>query len=173
MPHATLVERSAPAAPRGAMPARFHRGVLIPTAGPGDPRDFLRGIPDGPVSVPPNGPPAGPGESDPAGGEGEMPAVAASDPDLPTAFEEPPVPIFAPEPAYPGIAFEAGIEGTVLVEAVVTREGLVRQVRVRQGNPILAESAAAAVRTWRFRPARWNGKPVTVRIVVPVRFRIE
>jgi protein TonB len=46
-------------------------------------------------------------------------------------------------------------------------------VREREGNPILVEAASKAIRTWRFRPALWNGKPVAAWVAIPVVFRLE
>jgi protein TonB len=111
---------------------------------------------------------------------GRGPAVAGpataeegTDAFAPSLYEAAPEVVEAPAPEYPPIAREAGIEGTVIVEALVTSGGAVGKVRVRQGNPMLAEAAAKAVWRWRFRPAEWNGKPVPAWVSVPVVFRLQ
>ena len=119
--------------------------------------------PDAPV----NG--SGKGSSDPSGTV-NPPAVA---PDVIRDYDEEPVPLFAPEPEYPVIALEAGIEGKVVVEALVGRDGEVRKIVVKEGNPILADSASKAVKTWRFKPGRWRGVAVTTWVAVPVVFRLH
>ncbi len=158
---ATAPASEGSADPRGIPDPREAVAPVLPEALPGG---------DGPI-VPDRSsrgiPPAGaPGDANPVSG-GQPPA------DQPSVFEEPPRAIYAPDPEYPPIAREAGIEGKVIVEALVGQEGTVRQTRVRQGNPILAESAEVAVRRWRFRPAQWNGKPVTAWVAIPVDFRLR
>ena len=102
----------------------------------------------------------------------ENPVVV--NPDLPTdQYDEYPVVVSAPEPEYPPIAREAGVEGRVVVEALVGRDGRVRRVVVKEGNAMLAESASKAVKTWRFKPARWRGQAVTAWVAVPVQFRLH
>jgi len=126
----------------------------------------------------------GPGEGvrpdEPVGtGGGGDPAPPAADvqsfnPGVPTEeYDQLPVPIVAPEPPYDEMAREAGIEGKVVLEALVTWEGQVREVRVREGNPMLAAPAVKCVKTWRFRPARWKGRAVTVWVSIPIVFRLH
>jgi len=97
----------------------------------------------------------------------------AGESDTPSLYEDPPVPIVAPEPAYPEWAREAGIEGRVVVEALVARDGRVLKVRVKEGEKSLSEAAVKAVRAWKFRPARWNGRPVAAWVAVPIVFRLQ
>jgi protein TonB len=133
----------------------------IPNALPGD---------VGPVRpVAPNrqeGPPSGRGDLD------ATPAAVALDGE-PSVYEEPPTVTHAPDPEYPSAARGAGIEGKVILEALVGTDGRVRQVRVREGNPMLADAAREAVLRWRFRPARWNQKPVAAWVAIPVVFRLR
>lgn len=56
------------------------------------------------------------------------------------------------EPQYPEILRERGIGGTVRLKATVRADGTVRDVQVEGGNPILAESAVRAVKSWRYAP---------------------
>jgi len=70
-------------------------------------------------------------------------------------------------PTYPT---DRKLEGTVVVQALVLEDGSVGDVRVVSSVPMLDEAAIAAVRQWRFKPARAGGTPVAVWVAVPVRF---
>lgn len=76
------------------------------------------------------------------------------------------------EPKYPAEARRQEIAGLVVVEAILDRQGRVEPgVRVLRSIPTLDEEALAAVRQWRFRPARdRDGSPVRVILEVPIRF---
>lgn len=103
-------------------------------------------------------------------------APAVTDPDPPegvfVAFDEPPVPIVHPDPVYPDWARENGIEGRVVLHALIGADGRVRRVTVIRGNPALSENAAEALRHWTFRPAKSSRQPVAVWIEVPFLFRL-
>ena len=78
------------------------------------------------------------------------------------------------KPAYPPDAMYVGIEGTVLLECVVTTEGSVADVRVRTPlSPSLDEAAIAALRRWRFAPGTKDGKPVPVVVDVEMSFTLN
>lgn len=84
----------------------------------------------------------------------------------------PPVLLRKVPPAYPAQARRAEIEGLVMLEAVLDRDGRVEPgVKVLTSIPMLDEQAVAAVRKWRFRPAR-NERGETLRVVleIPIRF---
>ncbi|HEX7076985.1 MAG TPA: energy transducer TonB [Candidatus Eisenbacteria bacterium] len=85
--------------------------------------------------------------------------------------EEPPVPVFAPEPRYPDWAKEAGVSGRVELDVLVGSDGNVRQIVTRSGVHGLDEAARNAVARWRFRPAKANGKPVATWVTIPILFR--
>jgi outer membrane biosynthesis protein TonB len=71
---------------------------------------------------------------------------------------------------YPVEQFRAfWIEGTVVLDAVV---GIVKELSVRTGHPLLAESAAETVRQWRYRPTTVNGRPVEVQTDIEVKFTL-
>jgi TonB family protein len=57
------------------------------------------------------------------------------------------------EAKYPEILKKKGIGGTVKLKVLVKADGVVKSVEVLGGNPILADSAKAAVTQWRFAPA--------------------
>jgi protein TonB len=76
-------------------------------------------------------------------------------------------------PQYPTDAREKGVDGTVLVQALVGRDGTVRDVRVQKSIRLLDAAAVQAVYQWRFKPALSEGKPVAVWVAVPVRFALR
>lgn len=76
------------------------------------------------------------------------------------------------EPVYPPIAREAGVEGTVMVQMLVDKTGVVRDVRVVKSIPMLDVAAVECVRRWRFKPALSNDRPIAVWIAAPVRFAL-
>jgi len=75
-------------------------------------------------------------------------------------------------PKYPRGARGAGVQGEVALLVGVDASGNVIEATVARGVPALNGSALAAVRNWRFSPATRNGKPVAVRIPVPIRFTL-
>jgi protein TonB len=76
------------------------------------------------------------------------------------------------EPRYPAIAVAAGIRGTVFLAATISKTGMIENLRVVGGPPMLAPAAAEAVRTWRYRPYLLNGEPVEVETTVSVIFNL-
>ncbi len=74
------------------------------------------------------------------------------------------------QPAYPSIAKLAGIQGDVILQAVIGNDGSIQQLHAVSGHPWLIPSAMDAVRQWRYRPYRLNGQPVEVETEITVRF---
>jgi len=74
---------------------------------------------------------------------------------------------------FPPQARKVGIQGTVILEAVIDQEGCVRHPRVLKGVPSLDGAALAAVRSWTFRPATLNDKVVAVYYVLSVPFKLS
>jgi protein TonB len=103
--------------------------------------------------------------------------VDSGGPDAPemASFAEPeraPRLINAVKPDYPSELRQQEMAGRVLVAFVVTREGRVTDVRVEQSaNPAFDASAVAAVRQWRFEPARKGGVAIASRMRIPIAFR--
>ena len=87
--------------------------------------------------------------------------------------EELPEAITKVQPEYPDIAREAGVDGTVLVQALVGKDGRVKDTKVVQSIPMLDAAATEAVTQWVFKPALSNNKPVAVWVAVPVRFTLH
>ncbi|HVR44063.1 MAG TPA: TonB family protein [Thermoanaerobaculia bacterium] len=77
-------------------------------------------------------------------------------------------------PSYPAAARANGVEGTVVVRAVVRTNGRVGDVEILRDLPYgLGEAAARAVKRWRFRPATYQGRPIAVYYNVTVNFRLS
>jgi protein TonB len=81
--------------------------------------------------------------------------------------------IYRVEPVYPPIAKIMHLEGTVNLRAIIRTNGLIGQLTVVDGNPILAVAAEAAVRQWRYNPTLLNDQPVEVDTIVTVNFRLQ
>ena len=76
-------------------------------------------------------------------------------------------------PMYPPIARSAGIQGIVIIEAVIGVTGDVREARVLRSQPILDAAALDAVRQWEFTPTLLNNQPVPVIMTVTVQFTLK
>jgi len=86
----------------------------------------------------------------------------------------PPVVILRVEPEYSELARKARIEGTVVLQAIVKRDGTVDILRVVRGlGSGLDENAVKALKQWRFRPGMNNGEPVDVSLNIEVRFNFR
>jgi TonB family protein len=86
--------------------------------------------------------------------------------ELPEAIEKVP-------PAYPEWARQKDTEGTVIVQALIGRDGRVKDTKVTHSIPDLDDYAVAAVKQWRFHPAKYKGRPVAVWVAVPVKFSLH
>jgi TonB family protein len=77
-------------------------------------------------------------------------------------------------PPYPDAAREAKKEGRVRVNLVVDEHGAVVEAEVAEASdPVFVDAALAAVRTWKFKPALDEGKPVASGVTMPVHFRLS
>jgi len=77
------------------------------------------------------------------------------------------------EPQYPVIAKHIHLEGTVILNAVISRDGNIERVDVASGPGLLAVAARDAVRQWKYRPYFLNGEPVEVETQITVNFTLE
>jgi peptidyl-prolyl cis-trans isomerase A (cyclophilin A) len=75
-------------------------------------------------------------------------------------------------PIYPAEAKKEGIQGKVVLEAVIGADGQVRDVRVVSGPDLLRQPAINAVESWHYRPYHLNGQPVAVRTAINVIFTL-
>ena len=76
------------------------------------------------------------------------------------------------KPLYPMIAMQARIQGTVVLQAVIGKDGTVQDLHLISGHPMLAPAAIEAVRQWRYRPYLLNGDPVEVDTQINVNFTL-
>lgn len=90
------------------------------------------------------------------------------------SLDKVPAPVTVIKPHYPEIAKRAGIEGKVMVRILVDEKGSVAEAEVvKEVGSGLDESAVTAVKAARFNPGILNGKPVKVRIVIPVEYHLS
>jgi protein TonB len=156
------------AAPRD-MPTEI--GEELPPATTGDTADG---------GVPTLGPPTGSGfgSSDGIGrdvGAPVPPPVPAppTKPVRPGGDIREPVKVKNVPPVYPEIAIRARISGRVVIDAVIGTDGVVREVRILSGVPLLNQAAIDAVRQWRYTPTTLNNVPVPVIMTVTVQFNLQ
>ena len=84
-----------------------------------------------------------------------------------------PIPIYKPEPAYTKEARASKLQGTDAFWIVVDTSGNVADAELlRSVDKGLDENAIETLRTWKFKPAMKKGKPVPVKVVVEVSFRL-
>jgi protein TonB len=76
-------------------------------------------------------------------------------------------------PVYPIIAKEARVEGVVILQAAISANGTIENLRVVSGHPMLRQAAIDAVSNWRYRPYLLNGQPVEVETTVNVVFKLS
>ena len=76
-------------------------------------------------------------------------------------------------PAYPPIAKAARVEGTVVLQAVISKTGTIENLRVVSGPAMLQQAAIDAVEQWIYRPYLLDGAPVEVETTVNVNFRLN
>ncbi len=77
------------------------------------------------------------------------------------------------KPAYPPLARQARIQGKVRIEAIISRDGIIRAVQVVSGHPLLVPAALDAVRHWRYRATMLNREPVEVALSLEVNFTLS
>lgn len=80
-----------------------------------------------------------------------------------------------PAPVYPREARQNGWEGVVLLEVLVNKSGETGDVIIKQssGYNSLDRAALQAVKSWRFRPARLENRPIESSVQIPIRFKME
>jgi periplasmic protein TonB len=77
------------------------------------------------------------------------------------------------QPEYPTLAREARIQGTVVLRAIINRDGRIENLQVLSGHPMLVPAAIEAVRRWRYRPYLLNDQPVEVETQITVNFTLS
>jgi TonB family protein len=105
-------------------------------------------------------------------GEGHPPICHSKTTDAPGCVTAPHT-TYAPDPKYPEKARKARDRGNVVLQLVVSPDGLPRDIKVDRGlTPDLDKAALDAVKGWQFAPATRDGHPVAARIKVEVSFRL-
>jgi len=75
-------------------------------------------------------------------------------------------------PKYPEYAKENRIQGTVVLHAIIDKQGKVAELHTLSGHPSLAPTALEAVRQWRYKPYLLNGEAVEVETTITVNFNL-
>jgi len=77
------------------------------------------------------------------------------------------------QPSYPPLARQARVQGTVVLQALIGKDGTIQNLHVVSGHPMLTSSALEAVKQWRYKPYYLNGEPVEVETTVNVVFTLS
>jgi len=80
--------------------------------------------------------------------------------------------IYRKTPEYPAVGRNLRIEGSVVVEVVISPEGFVESARAISGHPLLVPTAVAAAREWRFQPTYLGSVPVRVAGAITFVFKL-
>jgi protein TonB len=77
------------------------------------------------------------------------------------------------QPNYPQLAKQARIQGQVVLQAEISKDGTIQNLQLISGHPMLAPAAIEAVKQWRYKPYMLNGEPVAVETQVQVNFTLS
>jgi periplasmic protein TonB len=161
--HTTVVQTQMPA------------GVLVaPTRIPRDPYIPTTAEPVGNIDVTQmafSGPNSGPAGMPHGTGTGPV-VVQAGPKTIPSVLAEGLL-IHKVIPRYPSIGIAIHAEGTVVLQATISKSGTIENLRVVSGPPMLQQAALDAVAQWRYRPYLLNGQPVEVETTVSVEFKLQ
>ena len=102
------------------------------------------------------------------------PAPEASGPIFVTGDVQKPQKISDVQPQYSEIARKARIQGVVIIQTIIDKDGNITDITVLKGLPMgLTEAATSAVEQWKYKPATLNGKPVSVYFNLTVNFQLQ
>jgi len=76
-------------------------------------------------------------------------------------------------PEYPALARSARIQGSVVLQATIGKDGAIQNLHLLSGHPLLTQAAMEAVRQWRYRPYLLNNEPVEVDTTIQVNFTLN
>ncbi len=152
-----------------------------PTQPQAIPAQLPRAVPPGPTGDP-NGVEGSEGDGTKDGIVGGVNPDREKEPPAPIADDKPvrpgegivlPVNIYRRDPVYPELARRARLQGVVIVEATIDRQGNVVDTNLLK-EPGLGCGAAVveALRSWKYRPATFNDRPVSIIMTVTVTFRL-
>jgi protein TonB len=175
------------------VPEEQPKPVARPERAPSAPAEMHQGMPVMPRQIPINiyvadqpEPPAGPfnvatliGDSGPgpgsvlrsSGGAGPVVVQAGPKP-IPSVLAEGLL-VHKVIPRYPSIGIAIHQEGTVVLQATISKNGTIENLRVISGPAMLQQAALDAVAQWRYRPYLLNGEPVEVETTVSVEFKLN
>ena len=74
---------------------------------------------------------------------------------------------------HPMLARQMRVQGSVILQALIGRDGMIQNLRILSGPPILANAAEEAVRQWHFKPHYVGSQPVETRANITVNFTIS
>ena len=77
------------------------------------------------------------------------------------------------QPTYPPLARQARIQGSVILQALIGKDGTIQNLHVVSGHPMLTNAALEAVKEWRYKPYFLNGEPVEVETTINVNFTLS
>jgi TonB family protein len=77
------------------------------------------------------------------------------------------------KPIYPPLAQSAGVQGIIILEAVIGCDGRIAEAKILRGQPLLNDAALEAVRQWEYTPTLLNGVPVPVIMTMTVTFTVQ
>ena len=139
---------------------------FLPSEGGRNIGTVLAGLPNpGPIEPPAVVPPPPPPPPPPP--RVEVRRVRISDGGQPANL------IYQVKPTYPTLARAARVQGVVVLEAVISRDGSISSLRVISGHQLLTQSAIDAVKQWKYRPTLLNGDPVEVITTITVTFSLQ
>jgi protein TonB len=76
-------------------------------------------------------------------------------------------------PQYPALAKQARIQGVVVLQALIGKDGSIQNLHVVSGHPMLTNAALEAVKEWKYKPYYLNGEPVEVETTINVNFSLS
>jgi protein TonB len=100
--------------------------------------------------------------------------TAAGAPAFAQSKTEPPVPVRTVPPDYPSELRREGVSGLVMVKCNIDEKGDVTETIVeKSSNEAFDKPAIAAVKKWKFKPAKQDGSPVAIKVSIPIKFVFE
>lgn len=84
------------------------------------------------------------------------------------------MPVRTVKPNYPRELREAGVSGVVMVKCMIDEQGNVAETTVlKSSNEKFDPPAVEALKKWKFKPARQDGKPVAIHVTIPIKFTVN
>ena len=100
--------------------------------------------------------------------------LAASSVAIAQTKSEPPVPVRTAAPDYPDELRRDGVSGIVMVKCTIDEQGNVMEPEVvKSSNAAFDKNAVAALKKWKFKPAKQDGTPVSIKVTIPIKFVVE